>query len=87
MISAWWLLILVPAFIIGNRFGYGSGMRTARHGSRMAKKLLKYGNTEGAIVILDIMEGVRTKKENRTFDQRLKELDQSQSHDKQDEDD
>lgn len=77
MVSAWWLLLLLPLYIVGRIQGYNSGMQTMRKASGMVRKLLEFGNVERAIQIMDVAEGIRTKRENRTFAQRLKEMDEA----------
>ena len=75
MISAWWLLTLIPAFVIGHMMGYIKALMVQRRMSSMVKRLLQANNVERAIKLLNVAEGVEKPKQQKAFSDRLKELD------------
>jgi hypothetical protein len=76
MISAWWILLAIPIFFISHILGYNKCLARNRELSRMIRKLLICNNVDRAIKLLDVAEGVKTKTQQRTFEERLKGLDQ-----------
>lgn len=76
MINVWWLLLLIPALLVGHVHGYSKCLRVQRRLSGMVRKLILANNSERALSLLDVAEGVQTKKQQRTFDERLQEMDQ-----------
>ena len=75
MISAWWLLLLLPIYVVGHMTGYLKCLVIQRRMSGVVRKLLRANNVERAIKVLDIAESVESPKQQKEFRERLKGLD------------
>lgn len=73
MISAWWILATIPIFFIGHILGYNKCLARQRQLSGMVRKLLLCNNVDRAIRLLDVAEGIQTKAQQRTFEERLED--------------
>lgn len=76
MISAWWLLLLLPAYVIGHMLGYIKARRTLNQTAGIVRKLLQANNVERAIKLLNVVEGIEKPKHQKAFEERLKEMDE-----------
>ena len=76
MISAWWLLLITPfTYLVGHVMGVQSGMSTLKFTCRTVRRLLMANNVPRAIRLLDVAEGIQNKVQQKTFEDKLKELD------------
>jgi hypothetical protein len=75
MISAWWLLLLLPIYVVGHMIGYLKCLVIQRRMSSMVKRLLQANNVERAIRLLDTAQSVEKPKQQKAFSEKLKELD------------
>jgi len=74
MISAWWLALLLPAYLIGHILGYLKCLVIQRRMSGVVRRLLQANNVKQAIKVLDVAESVEKPKQQRAFEDRLKDL-------------
>lgn len=71
MISAWWLLLLIPVLAFGDFYGHLKTRFLMRSMALSAVKLIRVGNTDRAIRVLNVAATVQTKKQEGTFRSRL----------------
>jgi hypothetical protein len=75
MISAWWVLAVIPIFFVAHILGYNKCLRRQRRLNNIVCKLIMANNPERALKLLDVAEGVQNMRQQRTFDERLREMD------------
>lgn len=74
-ISIYWATLLPFAVLAGHIWGLNRAFGAQRYATRTLRKCATLGNTKQMLRMLDVMEGVRTVEQQRTFNDRLAAMD------------